>query len=172
MANSSYRRDNSSPSDDRYNQKSMSIFDLLCGCCKNSSPKAEILLEDSSFGDMERKQFTIMFNQCPKGIGIRIESTLQGPKVIKISAQRWNKLQEADKILSINNENCVDSSPEVVQFLLMNLYEQNEAIFEIERGGMFCINIHFVLIVYINIYIYFSGNIQSWNTSRSQWIWF
>ena len=42
---------------------------------------------------------------------------------------------QTDKILSINNENCVDSSPEVVQFLLMNLYEQNEAVFEVERGG-------------------------------------
>ena len=98
MAATSYHRDNSSH--DEYNQKSiknMNIFDLLCGCCKNSSSKSEILLEESNLENMERKQFTIMFNQCPKGIGIRIESTLQGPKVIKISAQRWNKLQEADK---------------------------------------------------------------------------
>ena len=137
MSATSYRRDNSSSNDDGYNDNS-SLFDLFCGCCKNTSSKAEILLEDSlNLENMERKQFTIMFNQCPKGIGIRIESTLQGPKVIKVSSQRWNKLQQADKILSINNENCVDSSPEVVQFLLRNLYENNEAIFEIERGGIF-----------------------------------
>ena len=135
-----YRRDISS--DDSYiNSKSSSssssgIFALLCGCCKKSSSASEILLEESNMENFERKQYTIMFGQCPKGIGIRIESTLQGPKVTKISSQRWNKLNANDKILSINNENCVDSSPEVVQFLLMNLYEKNEAVFEIERGGM------------------------------------
>ena len=113
-----------------------SIFDLLCGCCKSSNSKTEILLEEQGIENKERKQYTIMFGHCPKGIGIRVESTLQGPKVSKISSKRWNKLHEADKILSVNNENCVDSSPEVVQFLLMNLYEQNEAVFEIERGGI------------------------------------
>eukprot|EP00483_Globobulimina_turgida_P013082 UN13106 len=129
MSSDSYRRDNSS-----YGSSSTSIFDLFCGCCKTSSQKAEILLEESSSQHLERKVYTIMFGQCPKGIGIKVESTLQGPKVTKVQENLWYKLEEADKILSLNNENCVDSSPEVVQFLLMNLYEKNEAIFEIERG--------------------------------------
>ena len=75
----------------------------------------------------------MMFGQCPKGIGIKVESTISGPKVVKVSHQRWNRIREGDKILSVNNENCVDSSVEVVQFLLMNLYEKNEAVFEVER---------------------------------------
>eukprot|EP01083_Nonionella_stella_P202178 738861_1 len=127
----SYRRDISSH---QSSSSSTSIWDLICGCCTKTSPKSEILLEDQEAQNFERKMFTIMFGPCPKGIGIKVESTIQGPKVIKVTSKRWNKLEEADKILSVNNENCVDSSPEVVQFLLMNLYEQNEAIFEIERG--------------------------------------
>jgi len=83
----------------------------------------------------ERRQYTVMFGQCPKGLGLRVESTLEGPRVVRVTGERWNKLCEADKLLAVNNENCVDSSPEVVQFLLMNLYEQNEAVFEIERGA-------------------------------------
>eukprot|EP00483_Globobulimina_turgida_P012904 UN12928 len=129
---SSYRRDISSH--ESSSSSSTSIFDLFCGCCKKSSQKAEILLEESASQHLERKVYTILFGQCPKGIGIQVDSTLQGPKVTKVQDNRWYKLEEADKILSVNNENCVDSSPEVVQFLLMNTYEKNEAIFEIERG--------------------------------------
>merc|ERR1719384_874838 len=130
MAHSAYRRDSFNGNE----ASKPSLWDLLCGCCKKSSPNSEILLEDSGYQNYERKQYTVMFSQCPKGIGIKVESTLQGPKVTKVAHARWNKLAEADKILSINNENCVDSSPEVVQFLLMNLYEKNEAVFQIERG--------------------------------------
>mmetsp|Transcript_54115 Transcript_54115/g.86619 ORF Transcript_54115/g.86619 Transcript_54115/m.86619 type:complete len:199 (-) Transcript_54115:213-809(-) len=112
----------------------MSLIDLLCGCCRHSSGKTEILLEETGNENLERKQYTVMFGACPKGTGVRVESTLQGPRITKIGSARWNKLNEADKILSINNENCVDCSPEMVQFLLVNLYEKTEAIFEIERG--------------------------------------
>jgi len=124
---SKYRRESSS-----FHQKS--VFDvLLCGCCAKSSSATEILLEESGMDDMERKQFTVIFGQCPKGIGIRVESTISGPRVHRVSHERWNRLREGDKILSVNNENCVDSTVEVVQFLLMNLYEKNEAVFEVER---------------------------------------
>eukprot|EP01083_Nonionella_stella_P021165 58679_1 len=132
MSITGYRRESSS-SDSSSRQSRVNIFDLICGCCKKSSPKSAILLEEAGPNNLQRKQYTIFFGQCPKGIGIRVESTLQGPKVTKVSHQRWNKLHEADRLLSINNENCVDTSSEVVQFLIMNLYQANEALFQIER---------------------------------------
>ena len=153
---SSYRRDSIS-------HKTSIFDVLLCGCCAKSSSATEILLEESGMDNMERKQFTVMFGQCKSiGIKVvcrrsylllaacrltrneahsvsiclmysNQESTISGPKVVKVSQQRWNRLREGDKILSVNHENCVDSSVEVVQFLLMNLYEKSEAVFEIER---------------------------------------
>ena len=110
---------------------------LLCGCCKSRSSNTEILLEESGYQDMQRKQYTVIFSQCPKGIGITVKSSIKGPTVSKVTKRNWNQLEEGDKLLSINNENCVDSSPEVVQFLMMNLYEKNEAVFQIERGGKY-----------------------------------
>lgn len=38
-------------------------------------------------------------------------------------------------MLSIGNENCVDSSVDVVKFLMLNLYDKTEAIFDISRNG-------------------------------------
>merc|ERR550525_279055 len=124
---SSYRRDS--------NSHKNSIFEvLLCGCCsKSSSASSEILLEESGMDNVERKQFTVMFGPCPKGIGIKVESTISGPKVVKVSHKRWSRLREGDKILSINNENCVDSTVDMVRYVLLNLYKDNEAVFEVER---------------------------------------
>lgn len=84
---------------------------------------------------VERKHYTVMFGMCPKGVGIRVQSTMEGPKIVKISAERWNKLESGDRLLMINDDNIQDSKPENVQFLLLNL-DQNEAIFTVEKEGV------------------------------------
>jgi len=108
---------------------SSSCFDKLC--CFRKTQNKETLLEEHKA--IEHRTFTVMFGTCPKGLGFRVQSTLEGPKIVKIIQEKWNKLQTGDRILAINDDSVIDIKPENVQFILLNL-DKTEAIFKLERG--------------------------------------